>query len=328
MTPYSDSQVILNTFKKLQADHKEAEARIKTKEDLSAIQAEKELVQKASAYNSESIFQALAKLQTTFGQSVEELTKEMDTEAEKLISIREAIRTENQHLKTLQDIRVAAEALNILQQEHQHAVDTVEKEYQQRFDDLETEAARQRDAWDKSKQDYESSQAKQQAALERERQSEEEDYTYGLDRQQTENSDDYEKRKRVLEYELEEETRTREKDWAEREKYLEEHQKEFDENKVQVEAMPDKIDEAVKKAREEGIRETAKDEEHKAQLQDKEAEASKKTLELKIESLNKTVELQAVQVAALTEKLQAALDQVQELAMTAVTSAGKSITEN
>ncbi len=130
----------------------------------------------------------------------------------------------------------------------------------------------------------------------------------------------------MLEYELEEENRNKEKDWAEREQYLGEHQEQFEEYKTQAEAMPTKIEEAVKKAREDAIRDTAKEEEHKARLLEKDAESGKNAFELKIESLNKTVGYQAAQIDGLSEKLQAALEQVQQLALTAVTSAGQSIT--
>ncbi|QTA84843.1 Uncharacterized protein dnm_008440 [Desulfonema magnum] len=325
-TQYSDPQAILKAFKKLQADHAQQDARIATKEDISAIQEEKDIVAQAVGYTAESIFQSLSQLQTTFGESAESLIKTMKTEAEKLACIRKAIQIEDQLLKALHDIQVAAESLNILQQEHQKAIESVEESYQQEFDELENETVRQKQAWANETQVYQSLQTKQEAAIQRERQQEEEKYDYDLQRERTEASDEYEKRKRMLEYELEEENRNKEKDWTEREKYLGEHQEQSEEYKTQVEAMPTKIEEAVKKAREDAIRDTAKEEEHKAQLLEKDAEARKNTFELKIESLTKTVEVQAAQIAVLSEKLQAALEQVQQLALTAVTSAGQSIT--
>ena len=325
-TQYSDPQAILRAFKKLQADHAQQDARIATKEDISAIQEEKEIVSQAAGYTSESIFQSLSKLQTVFGQSAASLIKEMKIEAEKLTCIRKAIQIENQLLKTLNDTQIAAESLNILQQEHTQAIESLEERYQQKFDDLGTEITRQKEAWDSETQVYQSIQAKQEAALERERQQEEEGYDYDSLRRHTEEADEYEKRKHILEYELDEENRKKEKDWEKREQYLQEHQARFDECKADVEAMPAKIEEAVKKARENAIRDTAKGEAHKAQLSEKEAEARKNTFELKIEFLNKTAEHQTARIAGLSEKLKQALAQVQQLALTAVTSAGQSIT--
>ena len=325
-TQYSDPQAILRAFKKLQADHAQQDARIATKEDISAIQEEKEIVSQATGYTSESIFQSLSQLQTAFGQSAESLIKETTTETEKLACIQKAIQIENQLLKTLHNTQVAAESLNILQQEHTKAIESLEEGYQQKFDDLDTEIAGQKETWDSETEAYQNIQAKQEAALQRERQREEEGYDYDSKRQRTEDADEYEKRKHGLEYDLGEENRNWEKDWAEREKYLQEHEAQFEEYKAEVEAMPAKTEEAVKKAREDAIRDTAKGEAHKAQLLEKEAEAKKNVFELKIESLNKTAELQAGQIAGLSEKLQAALAQVQQLALTAVTSAGQSIT--
>ncbi len=324
-TPYSDTEAILKAFKRLQADHAEKDARIATKEDLSAMQEEKEIVKQAVSYTSESIFQSLSKVQTTFGQSVESLVKETKTEAEKLACIRKAIQIEDQMTKGLHDIQIAAESLNILQQDHQNAIQSLEEGYQQQFDDLDIETAQQKEAWESETQVDQSVQTKQEAARQRERQQEEENYDYDSERRRTEDADAYQKRKRLLEYELAEENRIREKDRSEREKYLEEHQAQFEEHKAEVEAMPSKIEEAVKKAREDAIRDTSKDEAHKAELIEKEAEAKKNTFELKIKSLNKTVEHQAAQTASLSERLQAALEQVQQLALTAVTRAGESI---
>ncbi len=177
---YSDPQAILKAFKKLQADHAQQDARIATKEDISAIQEEKDIVTKAVGYTSENIFQSLSKLQTTFGQSAESLIKEMKTEAEKLSCIRKAIQIEDQLLKALHDIQVAAESLNILQQEHRKTIESVEESYQQKFDELENETASQKDAWASEAHVYQSLQSKQEAAVQRERQQEEENYGYDL----------------------------------------------------------------------------------------------------------------------------------------------------
>jgi predicted nucleic acid-binding Zn-ribbon protein len=127
----------------------------------------------------------------------------------------------------------------------------------------------------------------------------------------------------TLEREQEEENRRKEKDWTEREKYLDKHQAEFDEYKAKVETMPKEIEEAVKKAREKAIKETYRDEENKAKLLETEWEGKRKAFELKIESLNKTVDEQKARIVKLTDKLQTASEQIQELTMKAVSSAGQ-----
>ncbi len=98
---------------------------------------------------------------------------------------------------------------------------------------------------------------------------------------------------------------------------LDKHQTEFEEYKVKIDTMPKEIEEVVKKARENAIKDTYRDEENQAKLLEKEREAKRKAFELKIEYLNKTVEEQKARIANLTEKFQTASQQIQQLAMTA-----------
>ncbi len=322
-TPHSDPQTIVKAFEKLRADYQQIDSKIATKQDIAARQRDKEIVEQASSYSSESLFQSLAQLQSTFGQSTEKLAKDMSTEVDKLAHISRAIQVENQHLISLQNIQIAAEALNILQQEHQKELLCKEEDYQQKHEALEKEIAKQREMWKKRRQDNDKAQKKQLSEIEKKRSLEEEDYDYGLKWQHTEDTDGYDKRKRALERQLEEENRIKEKDWKERESFLEKNKAKFDEYKVKVEAMPKEISEAMKKAREEAIKDTHWDEENKAKLLEKEREAKRKAFELRIESLNKMIDEQKTRIAQYSSQLQTASQQVQQLAVTAVSSAGK-----
>jgi DNA repair exonuclease SbcCD ATPase subunit len=324
-TPHSDPQTIVKSFEKLRTDYQQIDSKIATKQDIAARQRDKEIVEQASSYTSESIFQSLAQLQTTFGQSTEKLAKDMTTEVEKLAQISRAIQVENQRFTDLQNIQIAAEALNILQQEHKKAVQNLQEDYQQKHDALEKEIAKQREMWEKRREDNENLQKKQEKEIEKKRSLEEEDYDYGLKRQQTEDTDSYDKRKRALDRQLEEENRIKEKDWQERQAFLEKNQAKFEEYKAKVETIPKDISEAMNKAREEAIKDTYRDEENKAKLLEKEREAKRKAFELKIESLNKTIDEQKARIAHYSSQLQAASQQVQQLAVTAVSSGGKTV---
>lgn len=323
-TPHSEPQTILKAFEKLRTDYQRQKAQIATKEDIATRQKDKELVEQASTYTPDSIFQALAKLQSTFSQSNEALSKEMTTEVEKLAQIQRATQVENQRLSALHNIQIAAEALNILQQEHQTTLQSLEEGYQQKHETLEQEISKQREIWQKQQQDSENAKKKQQQVQKKTRLSEQDEYDYKFKWQHTQDTDEYDKHKRALERQLAEKSQSKEKDWTEREKYLEKHQAEFEEYKTKVESIPKEIEEAVKKAREEAIKDTYKNEENKAKLLEKEREAKHKAFELRIESLNKTVEEQKARITQLTEQLQVASQEMQQLAMTAVSSAGQS----
>ncbi|MCK5719125.1 MAG: hypothetical protein KAH84_04145 [Thiomargarita sp.] len=322
------SQDILKAFEKLQIEHKIESAKIATKQDIAARQKDTEIVQKAANYSSDSIFQDLAKLQSIFGQSVDELTINITAEVEKLAEIKRAILVENQHLTALKNTQIAAEALNILQQEQQKVLQELEKKYQQQYEILEAEMISQRKVWEQQQQSYDKIKNEQSTVLGKTRQVAEEDFGYNLQRQQATDTDDYENRNRNLDRKLIEEARLKEKDWQERELFLEKNQTKFEEYSKKVESIPTEIEEAIKKSREESIKETYKAEENKAILLSKERGAKTKAFELKIEALNKTIDKQNLQIKELSEQLQAASQQMQQLAMTAVSSAGQAKSTN
>jgi hypothetical protein len=321
----SHSESILKAFEKLRADYQLDYAKFATKQDIAARQKDKEIVEQASTYTSDSIFQDLAQLQSIFGQSVSELSTNMITEVEKLAQIRRAILVENQHLKTLQNAQIVAEALNILQQEHKKELQSLEENFQKKHDALEAEMNKQHEIWQKQQQTHEKAKKKQDSLLEKNRDLNEDEFDYKLKWQHTQDNDEYEKRHRALERQLAEENRRKEKDWKERESFLDKHQTQFDEYKTKVESIPKEVEEAVKKSREAAIKETYKDEENKAKLLEREREAKRKAFDLKIETFNKKVDEQKVQITQLTEQLQVASQQIQQLAMTAVSSAGQPV---
>ncbi len=319
-TPHAEPQTILKAFEKLRIDQQRLESQVATKEVLAARQQDKELVKLATSYTAESIFQALAKLQSGFGQSATEWSKTMAEEVAKLAQIQRAIQVEIQRLESLRNIQIAAEALNILQQEHQQVLQKLATEYRQQQENLETEMSKQRQVWQQQQENFEKAKVKQVLVLAKVRQAEEEDYEYQIKRQRLEEANGYEQQKLTLERELADGQQTRERNWGAREDFLAKQQAPFEEYKIKVDNMAKDIEEAMKKSREEAIKETYREEENKAKLLEKEVEAKRKAAELKIESFTKTIEEQRVRIAQLSEQLQAASKQAQQLAITAVSA--------
>ena len=320
--PKSDTQSIIKAFEKLRADYQIESVKIATKQDLAARQKDKELVEQATNFSADKIFQELAQLQSNFGQSIDGLAKEMTAEVEKLAQIQRAIQVENQNVNTFQNIQVSAEALNILQQEHENALQNLEKAEREKFDALEKEIAKLREVWQEDAESAENAKKKLETRQAKKRQSEENEYDYKSQWQQTGDGDDYDKRKRLLERQLKDESEVKEKNWAERDEFLDKNQEKFEEYKKKLEEIPKEIGEAKNKARESGIKETSRQEENKAKLLEKEREGKFKAFELRVESLSKTVDEQKAQITQLLDKLEGASQQIQELAKTAVSSTG------
>jgi hypothetical protein len=320
--PKSDPQSIIQAFEKLRADYQLESSKIATKQDLDAQQKNKELVEQAITYSADNIFQSLAQLQSNFGQSIENLAKDMTTEVKKLAQIKSATQVENQHVKTFQNIQIAAEALNILQQEHENTLQNLEESERKKLEILEKEISKQREIWQQQEETFRNTNKKLEIKQAKKRKSEEDEYDYKSQWQDTEDKDSYERRLRLLERKLNDESETKEKNWAEREQFLEKHQTKFEEYKKKVEEMPKLLGDAKNKAREDGIKDTSRQEENKAKLLEKEREGKFKAFELRVESLSKTVDEQKVQITQLLEKLEGASQQIQELAKTAVSSSG------
>ncbi|MBD3561396.1 hypothetical protein H6S82_21505, partial [Planktothrix sp. FACHB-1355] len=129
-----------------------------------------------------------------------------------------------------------------------------------------------------------------------------------------------EETKRLLEREIQETTQAKEKNWAERERTLATNQKLLEEYQRKAAAFPGELDEAIKKSREEGIREADREAKVKADLLDKEWEATKQGYELQIQSLEAKIQRQTEQITEISTQLQATLRQAQELAMRAFES--------
>jgi hypothetical protein len=315
---------ILKAFQQLLDNKKNASQLIETKEETAERQKDKEVVDKASNYTVESIVKGLADSQLDFGNTIDLVTEKLTKELTKLTELQHAILVTTRQVEDLQNTRIAADALDILQQENQEKLKAFEEESAKTYQLLEIEINEKRLAWEKEQQEYDRLLAEKQATLEKDRKREEEDFKYEVERQRKVEANQYEERKRKLERDLAEKGKEKEKVWQEREKVLAENQTKYEEYKTKVATMPEELEKTVKKAREEPIKETHEAEQVKANLLEKEVVASAEVYELKIKSLEKTIEQQVSQLTQLTEQLQAGMKQAQELAMKAVQGTSKS----
>jgi hypothetical protein len=315
---YLDSKTLLKQFEVLRAEQKQQETRIATKEQLDSRDRDRALVRETAVHTTETLFQALAKLQTTFEETNDRLTRSMAAEVKRLADIQRAREVEQARLVSLNNVRLAAEVLDILRQEHQQALHALDARYQKQFEQLDKEVSQQRRVWTEEQESYDAHRTQQLEALRKKRQQEEEEYAYQLARQRGEQEAAHDKRRREWERQLADERQAKEKTWAAREAELASRQPELADYQARLEHVPQQLLEATQKAREDGFRDTLREEEHKAALLEKERAAKKQTWELRVEALNRTIAEQKAKLADLAEQLQSASIQAQQLAMTAV----------
>lgn len=315
---------IVAAFQRILAERKKLELKIATRQEEAEKEKNKQILSTASTYTVDSIVKGLADLQLEFGSIVIGLSEKLAKENSKLDELKLALEVETKHLQELQQIRVVADALDILNREHQEKLKTLEQNANNQKKGLEKEKNQTRKTWQQEQAEYEIKLQEQNELLAKERQQEIEDYQYRLELARKINTDAYQARKRNLERDLQESTQLKGKDWAEREKILTAQQPQFVEYQKQITAFTTEVEEAIKKAREEAIRDVNQDAKVKADLFEKDWQGSKQSYELKIQSLEQAIAKQAEQIESLSSQLQAALKQAQDLAMRAFENSAQS----
>ena len=320
LAPKDSKEQILATFQQLLAEKKKIESKIATKEEEAEKAKNKQILETASTYTIDSIVKGLADLQLEVGGIVGGLSEKLTGEANKLDELKRGIEIEKDHLQELKEIRIVADALYILNQEHQENLKSVEQEAANQREAVDKDMADKRKLWQREQAEYEIAIREQTEVTTRERQQEQDEHRYKLERTRKIEADEYEEKKRKLERELQEANQEKGNQWAEREKILTENQAKFEENQKKVEAFPAELETEVKKAREEAIKEATNEAKVKADLAEKEWEGTKQGYEMRILSLEATIQRQVEQITDLSTQLQAAMKQAQSLAMRAFES--------
>ncbi|MGB3655452.1 MAG: hypothetical protein WBA41_30175, partial [Rivularia sp. (in: cyanobacteria)] len=177
--------------------------------------------------------------------------------------------------------------------------------------------------WEKEQAKFALSEEAYNELLAKNREKEAEEYQYKLEDSRKINQDSYQETKRQLERELQQATREKEKDWVERERINQQRQRLLEEYQQKVATFPAELDTAVKKYREDAIKDTSGKAKVEADLFEKEWEGSKQSYDLKIQSLEQTIERQNAQIESISNQLQATLKQAQDLAMKAFGNSAK-----
>jgi hypothetical protein len=311
---------IVNEFQQILAERQTLASRVATREEEAEKEQNRSVLESVAQYTADGIIRGLADLQLEFGTIITGLSTQLTTETAKLDDLKRAIAAESQNLQDLRQTRVVADALYLLTQEHQANLRLLEQRLTSERESLEKEITETRKLWQREQAEFDLSVNDSNELLQRERQRQEADYQYDNERSRKIATDDYEETQRQSERELQATRQAKEKDWTERERTLAANQTLLEEYQRKVATIPTELDEAVKKAREEGIRDANQEAKVKAELLEKEWESTQQGYEFQIQSLEAKVQKQAEQISETTTQLQTALRQAQELAMRAFDS--------
>ena len=266
----------------------------------------------------ESIIDGLTQLQLNFGGAVSDLSEKLVLEAFKLQEAQRKVSEERQELQALHSLEATDGSLNTLVQQYEESSKTFNEELRQRTDEVNLATTTAKKAWEKEQEEHRRLIKDRNETLAKTRLRDTKEYSYDLTLERKLSDEEYEQEKKRLYQELDESQKTQEKQWAEREKAIAERETQFAELKTKVEAMPKDLEAAIKRAKEEGKGIAFGQAKVKADLLAKDIEGSKRNYELRIQSLQETIDNQNSRIQNLSKQLDSALKQVQDLAVKAI----------
>ncbi len=260
----------------------------------------------------------LDSLQLGFGSAVSELSEKLTIEAAKLAEIRDEVAEEITDLQTLHTLEVSEDTFETLIDSYETSSKAFSEELRLRQEAYQQEIQTQNKAWNKEIEQH-SITLKEGVDLDRKNiQREVQEYKYNLDLQRKLDREQYVQQQADLARELAEIKEVQEKSWAERELTLAEREKQFHEAKEKVAAFVQDKEKAIDKAKGEGKGIATYQAKIKSDLYAKDVEGQKRSYEGSIQSLEDTILNQGERLTSLSKQLEAALKQVQDLAVKAI----------
>jgi hypothetical protein len=260
----------------------------------------------------------LDSLQLGFGSAVSELSEKLTIEAAKLAEIRESVAEEMADLKALHTLEVKEDTFETLIDSYETSSKAFSEELRLRQEAYQQEIQTQSKTWNKEIEQH-SIMLKEGVELDRKNiQREVQEYKYNLDLQRKLDREQYTQQQADLLRELAEVKEVQEKTWAEREQTLAEREKQFHEAKDKVAGFAQDKEKAIEKAKGEGKGIATYQAKIKSDLYAKEVEGQKRSHEGQIESLENAISDRVERLNSLSKQLEAALKQVQDLAVKAI----------
>ena len=269
----------------------------------------------------ESIIKELSRLQLNFGAAASTLSEQLTSEVLKLQEIQASVAEEAEQLDTLHNLQVSDGGLAQLIEEYETSSKSFQEEFSQTREELELELAQARKTWEQDQETHRRAIKERNELQAKLRHRNTKEYLYNLALQNKLSDDEYEQAQKQRYGELEDFQEAQEKQWTERESAIAEREKEYEDLKAKVEGLPEKLEKAIKKAKEEGKGIAHHQAKIKADLAAQEVEGQKGAYRFRIEALQDTINSQNNRIDNLSSQLSAALKQVQDLAIKAIEGA-------
>jgi len=290
------------------------EAELKPEKRLEEKKA-KEVIQVADSLSSEGVAKEISNLKIETGKVLAQISDRLEEEIGKFKAVQNAIVLKEKELQELYEIEKSAMTLAALIESQNQKRQVFESEMAEKKEALSQEIETLRAERENEKKDYEEGIKERDVAEKKKREREKEEYEYSFKREQKLAKDKFEDEKAKLEKELHLKKEQMESELKEREKVIAEQENELNELRKKVGAFPKEMEAAMTKAIKETTEKLNLEAKNREELQKREFIGERNVLTTRIESLEKMVKEQSEQITKLTQQLEKAYQQVQEIAV-------------
>jgi hypothetical protein len=290
------------------------EAEVKPEKKLEEKKA-KEVTQVAESLSSEGVAREISNLKIETSKTLAQISDRLEEEVNKFRAVQNAIALKEKELQELYEIEKSAVTLAALIESQNQKRQAFESEMAEKKEALNQEIEALRAEREKEKNDYEAEIRERDIAEKKRRDREKEEYEYSFKREQKLTKDKFEDEKARLEKEIQIKKEQMQSELREREKVVAQKEEELNELRRKASAFPKELETAVAKA----VKETADrlnlEAKNREELVKKEFVGERNVLTTRIDSLEKIAKEQSEQIAKLTQQLEKAYQQVQEIAV-------------
>lgn len=281
-------------------------------------------VEVTDSLSTEGIVQEVSTLKLEVGKLLSQLSDRLEEEVSKYRQVQQAVEAKQKELQEIYDIEKSALSLAaLIDAQHQKRQQT-EAELAAHKEELTQEIETLREEWGKEKKVHEAEIKERDASEQKRREREKEEYLYVFQREQQLAREQFEDEKARLEREIAYRREQMEKELADREKAIAERETELNELRKQASAFPKELESAVNKAVKEAMQRVEAEAKSREELLKKEFDGERNVLNTRIESLEKTVTEQNGQIAKLSQQVEKAYSQVQDIAIKAIEGTSRS----
>ena len=320
ITMQNTKKEMLAAYQEVLEQLKEKRAAVLKPEEQIAEKRTQKAVEMTDTLSTEGIVQEVSTLRLETGRLLSQLSDSLEEEVSRYRQVRAAIQAKEQELQEIYEIERSALSLAALLEAQHQKREQMETDLASRKDELTREIETLRAEWKLEKESHAAEIAQRDAEEQKRRKREQEEYEYAFQREQQLTREQFEDDKARLERDIANRREQMEKELAERERAIAGREQELAELRARVETFPAEMESAVASAAKDATRQAESAAKSREELLRKEFDGERNVLNTRIDSLEKTVAEQNGQIARLSQQVEKAYSQVQDIATKAIGS--------